>query len=178
MNTVFKEIIIGFVSFGLGILANLFFITPRWRNKINKEISLSLKQDLIQTNAKGIQSMFLNYDLSCYDDETQTIKSAYWLLPKKISGVQMRNEFGSFTLPVYGKETVLLPKEFKRSLKNTLQLSNHLIDKINEGKLKKISFVIETNKYGLIKSNTINLKQFVKNVKKHQENVNKIFSTN
>lgn len=178
MDSIIKDIIIAFISFGMGILANLFFITPRWRNRINKEMSLTLKQGGVNTNDNGIISINFNYDLSCHDDEPQTIKSAYWSLPKKISGVQVRNEFGSMTLPVYGKETVYLPKEFKRSLSDTLQLSNYLIDKINAGGIKKIFLVIETNKYGLIKSNAINLKRFVKNLKKHQEDINRVFNTN
>lgn len=140
---------------------------PNWRKWFTGEVKLELKLNEALTDDNGeFRYATLRYDITCSRSESFLIKHFYIVLPKDTFGNPgiaattfelIQGAKGKDFLQMLEVE-VDKYKGYEFHIGNTTP-TKKVLQCINSGKLKSIVLVIETNKYGTIKSNAVRLKK-------------------
>ena len=100
------------------------------------------------------------YEINCTDSEEISINYIYIKLPNKVEGNLGPNPTLDEVIRVQkGKYFIKTTPETIRFAKvDKIRITNHqFLQNISKGKIKKVKLVVNTNKYGNIASNSINL---------------------
>lgn len=160
------DVISIFLSFIGGVLITsisfLFTYRSGWRNKLTREFTVKLKYDLKRVEGEKTIEITFKYDVDCSTSDELSINYIYFKLPKGIAGNYGPNPILDEVLDVYGRYYTKggrfyinrVNKLFKYHLGGDFCINHpEILKQIDEKKMKQIQLVVNTSKYGDVKSN-------------------------
>ena len=158
-NTDIIKILLGFLSgVILSLIGFVFSYRHAWRNRFTGEIKVSLKEIIKLETDDDAKSVVLSCRIDCTNSDEFLIKSIYFKIPNTISGSIPPNP--TFNEIMSGKKgrfyVVNTGIEFKNTLVKDFTLKEPQLTEIKKWK-SRIRFIVNTSKYGKIKSNYVNL---------------------
>ena len=155
-----------FLSFLSGVLLTSisFLLTYRsgWRNRLTGEFTVKLKYNLKRVEGEKTIEITFKYEINCSTSDELSINYIYFKLPKGLAGNYGPNPTLLEVLDVYGRYYTKggryyidrVNKLFKYYAGGDFSVNHpEILKQIDEKKMKQIQLVVNTSKYGDVKSN-------------------------
>lgn len=152
----------GVVS-GIAFSSIGFLFTHRynWRNYLTGEIKISLKYSYTnEDNGDVVKSIGFIYQIDCTNSDEFTVNYIYFEIPKNITGnIPPNATLGEAVYENKGKYYIKTEKiNFKHSLIERFALEDsNILSEIKKKNIREITLIVNTSKYGNLKSNKIKL---------------------
>lgn len=143
----------------IAILTILLTYRFNWRNRLVKEFFVNLKLDFKKRDAGKLSRIKMNYEINSTIGEEISINYIFFKIPKSIKGNNKTND--TIGEKFFQKGIFYIQRNdrvFKNYLSDSFEIADeNLLMLIDQRRLRKIRIVVNTNKYGNVKSNRVKL---------------------
>ncbi len=165
-NEIFRALILWALPAGASISLITFLLShkPGWRNKLTGEFFITLER--LESNVRDNEVLFVKVliRITCRNSEPIKIIDAYLKFDDTGTGLDNygRPVNGSQALPYWDHESKGIFTHSK-TIKFTFMRANNFAQQSQDGGIKEIHVVVETNKYGMVSSGPYRVSDLISN---------------